>query len=129
VDRVNWASLWYRFVGWRLVLIVEAADDIPRMLPRNGAVLVRSQGVSKWLAFDCPCLTGHRIMLNLDVTEYPHWSAAHDGPLTIVPSIDSFQAGRRCHFVLRRGRVHWVTYDITVATPLASRFRKRGTAL
>ena len=60
-------SLWDRFLlpPWRIIGEVESADDIPNQLPKRGAVLVVSGKRQKWIAFDCPCDSSHRILLNL----------------------------------------------------------------
>src|ERR1700729_1097246 len=65
---------------------VEAADEIPEKLPRNAAVIVGTALRPKWIAFDCPCLSGHRIMLNLDHDRRPYWQISKvDGPLSLSP--------------------------------------------
>jgi hypothetical protein len=99
---------WLPFFGWRVVGVVESADEIPARLPRNGAVLVGSRIRPKWIAFDCPCRTGHRIMLNTDQSRRPHWSTTVQGRLTISPSVDHKTAAQRCHYFVRNGRIKWV---------------------
>jgi Family of unknown function (DUF6527) len=47
-------------------------------------------------------------MLNLDPRRRPHWAVTQDKPLTIRPSIDDQTSERRCHFVVREGRIRWV---------------------
>lgn len=103
----DWLPLPWR--RWRIVLYVEAGDEIPERLPRNSAVLVCPSGQPTWLAFDCPCRTGHRIMVNLHNSRRPRWTIEqHDGPVTLSPSIDDVGEGRRCHFFLWGGRITWV---------------------
>lgn len=87
---------------------VEAADEIPESLPQFGAVLVGSEAAPRWLAFDCPCRTGHRIMLNLDNSRRPFWMVSSTKHLTIHPSVDSRRPERRCHYWMRNGKIHWV---------------------
>lgn len=99
---------WLPIFGWRIVGVVESADDIPQKLPRNGAVLVGSHTRPKWVVFDCPCKSGHRIMLNTDKARLPYWSIPVKDPLTITPSIDSFYSKRRCHYFIQNGRIQWV---------------------
>ncbi len=103
-------ALWGRlgFFKWRVVQVVDAADEVPKRLPRNGAFLVGSRRRWKWIVFDCPCWTGHRIMLNLDKARWPYWTVTKRGGLTISPSIDYKRWGRRCHFFIRNGVVRWV---------------------
>ena len=109
LSRLRWWQ-WVPVPGrkWRVVLRVAAADEVPHRLPPGGVVLVGSPDRPKWLAFDCPCGLGHRIMANLDVARSPRWSVTQAHPLTLTPSIDAVTAGRRCHFLLKNGRVAWV---------------------
>jgi hypothetical protein len=87
--------------------VVESADDIPERLPRTGAVVVGPRTRPKWIAFDCPCRSGHRIMLNADKARSPYWTITVQGPLTIAPSIDYFHSKRRCHYFVRNGHIKW----------------------
>ncbi len=85
VTRIPWWE-WIPGRFWRIVAAVEAADEIPKRLPRNGAVVVGTTQHPKWLAFDCPCETGHRILIALDPAHYPHWTIANQRKLSISPS-------------------------------------------
>jgi hypothetical protein len=107
VRKIRWWE-WLPVFRWRIVGVVDSADDIPQRLPRNGAVIVGPRTRPKWVAFDCPCRRGHRIMLNTDKARSPHWSTTVKGALTISPSIDYGQSGGRCHYFIRNGRVRWV---------------------
>lgn len=107
MTRLPWWQ-WLPVFWWRIVAVVGAADDIPRRLPRNGAILVGSHSSPKWIAFDCPCRRGHRIMLNTDKVRSPHWSTTVQGLLTISPSIDHRHRAERCHYFIQNGRVKWV---------------------
>lgn len=111
-QRLRW---WQRLPHrkWRLVLAVNEADEVPERLPRHSAVLVGPADREKWIAFDCPCRQGHRVMLNLDRSRLPVWVVASRRPLTVSPSIDDYTKGR-CHFVLRQGKIKWVTSGIEV---------------
>lgn len=104
-------SLWDRFLlpPWRIVGEVESADDIPNQLPKRGAVLVVSGKRQKWIAFDCPCGSSHRILLNLDPSRFPYWRVRRGkkGRLTISPSVDSSENGKYCHYFIREGKVAW----------------------
>jgi hypothetical protein len=93
---------------WRVALVVSEADQIPITMSAYQAVLVAPEGKSKWLAFDCPCGTGHRVMLNLDRARWPYWTVFSDAPLTISPSVDMETSDRRCHYLLYYGHVNWV---------------------
>lgn len=98
---------WIPFRGWRIVLTVDAADEVPTSLPRNGAVLVGTERRPKWLSFDCPCGTGHRILIPLDPVQRPHWTISRSQPLSISPSVD-YKSTRRCHYFISNGRTTWV---------------------
>lgn len=87
---------------------VEAADEVPSRLPRNGVVLVGSRERPKWVVFDCPCRTGHRIMVSLDSSHSPHWRIVGDNKLTIWPSFYYRTTVQRCHYVIKHGQVVWV---------------------
>ena len=106
IGRVPWWQ-WIPFRPWRIVAAVEAADEIPLRLPGKGAVIVGSRTHPKWLAFDCPCRTGHRIMVSLDRLHRPHWTIIEEKKLTVSPSIDYQAPGRRCHYFLKRGKIVW----------------------
>lgn len=110
LTRIRWWE-WLPIFGWRIVAIVDSADQVPRRLPRNGAVLVGSRVYPKWIAFDCPCRTGHRILLNLDRARWPCWSTPADRTLSLVPSVDSDEAERRCHYFIRDGHIEWIHDD------------------
>ena len=98
---------WLPFRRWRILGQVEAADEVPDRLPRHGAVLVGSVASPKWLAFDCACRSGHRIMLNLDSSRKPQWNLVYTKPLSVSPSIDYIGPKRRCHYFVRNGRTYW----------------------
>lgn len=99
---------WLPFLKWRVVALVESADEIPDRLPRNGAVIVGSHSFTKWIVFDCPCRRGHRIMISTDKTHFPHWNLMTKNKLTISPSIDYVNQGVRCHYFIRGGDVKWI---------------------
>jgi len=104
---------WLPIHRWRIVGMVESADEIPEKLPPKGAVLVGTKNYSKWLAFDCPCGGRHRIMLNMDQHRWPNWTIQSLKPMTINPSVDSWEKGQRCHYFIRKGRVQWVPNDLS----------------
>ena len=101
----QWLPVW----GWRTIGSVESADEIPDNLPRNASVVVSSGGISKWISFDCPCRSGHRILLNTDKGRRPAWSVAYSaaGRLSINPSVDYHDSKRRCHYFVRNGKILW----------------------
>ena len=88
--------------------MVDSMADVPTRLPHRGAALVVLANASpSWLAYDCPCSRGHRVMLNLDRGRYPAWSLLNSNPLTIMPSVDDTSGPTRCHYFIRGGRVMW----------------------
>jgi len=106
--KLSWWD-WLPFRRARIVGHVESADEIPDELPRNGAVIVVSGGLTKWIGFDCPCRRGHRILLNTDPGRRPAWTVRTSamGFLSIAPSIDFHGGDRRCHYFVRKGRIIW----------------------
>lgn len=108
VNRIRWWEWWIPFRPWRIVAVVEAADEIPAKLPAKGAIVVGTRERPKWIAFDCPCKSGHRIMITLDPAHQPHWSIIAGRRLTLSPSVDCHDNGRRCHYFVRHGSVQWV---------------------
>lgn len=99
----QWLPLW----RWRIIGAVESADEVPVRLPRNAVVLVGDTSYAKWIIFDCPCRTGHRIMLNADAGRRPFWALNAAKLATISPSIDYHGTDRRCHYFIRSGKIVW----------------------
>jgi hypothetical protein len=105
--KISWWQ-WLPFQPWRAVGIAESADEVPDHLPRNGVALVGSAHQVKWIVFDCPCRTGHRIMLNADRSRWPSWQLHGSWRLTISPSVDFVGDRMRCHYFVRGGRIIWM---------------------
>ena len=95
---------------WRLEATVSDMDDVPAHIRPRRAYLVATATRHKWLVFDCPCGTGHRIVLNLDRARRPRWTVrlCKTAALTLHPSVDYRDARMACHYVLSNGRVEWV---------------------
>jgi hypothetical protein len=104
--KVSWWQ-WLPFWRWRVIGTATSADEVPDRLPRNGTALVGDIGRIKWIVFDCPCRTGHRIMLNADPARRPYWTLNQLVRLTISPSVDYQGSSRRCHYFIRNGRILW----------------------
>ena len=102
-----WRSLPLPWRRWRVAEHVAAADEVPQRLPYRGVVLVGPRHAPTWLVFDCPCRTGHRLMVNLDRTRPPFWTIELQRALSIHPSIDDITPERRCHFIIRNGKLRW----------------------
>lgn len=100
---------------WRIERAVAEADRIPELIPNHRAILVGTPPLQKWLVFDCPCNSGHRIMLNLDSNKTPSWQLKVSlfGRITVSPSVHYLGEGGNCHYFLKRGRVIW-TRDATL---------------
>lgn len=105
--KFSWTH-WLPWKPWRVAGIVDAADEIPERLPPKAAVLVGSAQNPKWLAFDCPCEENHRILIPLDTRRHPHWTVVADARLTLFPSIDAWRGSRRCHYIVKDGKIAWV---------------------
>ena len=109
--------LWRRASGWlvprpwRLAGIVAECDEVPERIPMRRAFLVGVSSHWKWLVFDCPCRTGHRIMLNLDPGRRPSWTVrlTRRRRITVAPSIDYSGQHRSCHYFIRDGRLVWAS--------------------
>lgn len=95
---------------WRVEATVAEMDEVPRRIRPRRAILVATPTRHKWLAFDCPCGAGHRVLLNLDRARRPFWTVrlSKRGALTLRPSVDFDDGPRSCHFFLRQGRVFWI---------------------
>lgn len=103
---------WWQWIAlpgrnWRIVTRVEAGDEVPDRLPRRGVALIGPAESPTWVAFDCPCARGHRLMVNLDAARHPAWRITKTKPLSIRPSVDDITQERRCHFIMDKGRVKW----------------------
>lgn len=96
--------------SWRLEATVSDMDEVPPHIGSRRAYLVATARRHKWLVFDCPCGTGHRIVLNLDRDRRPVWTlrVSKRGVLTLYPSVDYRDDRLACHYVLLDGRVEWV---------------------
>lgn len=104
----DWGWLPWNRRTFRVSQVVDAADEVPEHLPRYAAVVVGSLERPKWIAFDCPCRERHRVLLNLDPRRRPAWSLRSAKPLTLYPSIDYQELGRRCHYIMRKGKALWI---------------------
>lgn len=101
----HWLPLPWR--RWRVVGRVDAGDEVPDRLPPKGVVLVGTSERPTWVAFDCPCRRGHRLMVNLNKARQPAWHVESLRPLSIRPSIDNITQQQRCHFFIRGGKIVW----------------------
>lgn len=109
VSRISlWQYLPFPWRKYRVVARAAVADLVPDRLPRRGTVVVGEPGRETWIAFDCPCADGHRLIVNLDARRKPAWALTIKPALSLRPSIDDRAGARRCHFVLRNGTVQWV---------------------
>lgn len=106
--KIRWWQ-WLPFWSWRLVEVVESADEISERLPRNAISIVGSPDRPKWIAFDCPCRMGHRILINADPKRKPFWQFGVNkrGHVTLAPSVDYSDKAKRCHYIVRDGKIIW----------------------
>ena len=102
-----WQSLPLPWRNWRIVGQVLAGDEVSERLPHRGIVLVGPLENATWAVMNCPCRTGHRLMVNLDKTRRPFWKIESRNPLSIHPSIDNVTPERRCHFTIRADKTIW----------------------
>ncbi len=103
------ASLWGGLrPELREIVFFDSHSDVPSVMKPGWVAIVGSKAVHKWAIFTCPCGRGHRIDLNLQARHMPHWRLTIESGLpTVSPSVD-YVGEFRCHFFVRRGRVHWV---------------------
>ena len=103
---------------WRVFDAVLSADDVPGQIPLHRAILVSTPTLDKWLAFNCPCGTGHRIVLNLDSNRNPYWRLGMSilGKISLSPSIDYKDVRVRCHYMITKGRVIWTSNATTASS-------------
>ena len=109
---------------WRIIGHVDSGDEVPDKLPHRGVVLVGTAQPA-WVALDCPCGTGHRLLVNLDSGRHPRWELDSKPRLSLWPSIDVRAHNRRCHFVLNEGKVRWIPVG---REPAQGRRRRRPVA-
>lgn len=107
-----WQKFSLRWRRWKIILEVPTGADVPESVPDKCVVLVKSSERSRWLAFDCPCRTGHRVMLNLDTRRKPTWLITSTKPLTLSPSVDELTPNHHCHYFIKHGRIKWVEYNV-----------------
>jgi hypothetical protein len=88
------------------VVRCESQHEVPGSIPRHTLVVVGSEQTPKWAIFECPCGSGHRIMVSLVPTHRSHWHLEHTSAApSLFPSVNSHDSHGRCHFWLRDGRV------------------------
>lgn len=102
-DFLEWASLR----RWHVAGSYDDIDDVPDVLRSRAIAIVTTPTFVKWIIFDCPCRSGHRIMVNADPSRKPSWGLRSQAPATIWPSVDFSNYERRCHYSIINGRTHW----------------------
>ena len=110
---------------WRLEATVPDMERVPTNIAPCRAYLVATPSRRKWLAFDCACGSGHRILLNLDESRGPAWilRVSRTKALTLHPSVNYHDDQRTCHYVLANGRIRWMARDTT--TPSRNEIARR----
>lgn len=104
--RIRWRK-WFPRLRYAVVCIAPAADLIPRRLPRKGITVVDDGPGPSWIAFDCPCRRRHRLIISVNEHIRPCWRLSVEPRLSLFPSVDVVDGGRRCHFWLRDGTIQW----------------------
>ena len=107
---------WLPHRRYHVAARVEAADLVPARLPRKAMVIVENRGIPTWVAFDCPCHRGHRLLIRLTEDERPYWRLTRLQPPSLQPSVNSRDGGQRCHFRMINGRVRWTRYPDRMET-------------
>lgn len=102
-DVLEWASRR----RWQVTGTYDDIDDVPEVLTSREIAIIATPQFVKWIIFDCPCRTGHRIMVNADLSRKPAWDLRAKLPATIWPSVDFANHQRRCHYSIINGRTHW----------------------
>ena len=93
---------------FRRVVTVAELHDVPEHIGPHD-VYIAGAARPKWIALLCPCPRPHRVVLSLQSTHQHAWRVFMErGFPTVVPSVDVY-AWRRCHYVIRAGRVRWVS--------------------
>lgn len=100
---------WLPRRRYRVMRRVDAADLVPDRLPRKALVTVENDAGPAWVAFDCPCRGRHRLLIPLSMGRSPHWLLTGSKTPSLHPSVDSESEGKRCHFSLIDGRIHWAS--------------------
>jgi hypothetical protein len=84
----------------------ESQQEVPCSIPRDTVVVVGTERTPKWAIFECPCGTGHRIMVTLLDNQARHWRLeTSTDRLSLYPSVNFHDAQGRCHFWLQDGHV------------------------
>ena len=86
-------------------------EESPEELRPGEIYLVGENGHVSCVGMMCPCGCGEVIQLNLVAGTRPVWAVERDsdtGAVTLRPSIWR-TSGCRSHFLLRGGRVQWVS--------------------
>lgn len=91
----------------------ERQSEAPISIPRHQLILIGKGEHLKWAMFECPCGTGHKIMINLATSRVPHWRVVlHSGQPSLLPSINYQDDYGRCHFWLNAGRVEFTSDSV-----------------
>lgn len=92
------------------VHVVSVMSAIPNDLGQD-IYIVEKHHRKMWAVFDCPCGTGHRLVVNLARSNRPFWEiSVRKNKASLWPSLwlKGFCDG---HFWIRNSRVYWASPD------------------
>jgi len=93
------------------VAFVDSLPDVPIHVG-NEIYIVGSSERAKWVVFDCPCLKGHKLTVNLMKSRYPHWSLKlSGGKVSLSPSIVVTDHPCKSHFWLKSNQIYMAFED------------------
>ena len=107
------AKLWRRRKSAHKYSSVTFIDSLPDVPANTGNVIyiVGSVSAAKWAVFNCPCLKGHKLTVNLMRSSYPRWSLKITRKkISLSPSIIVTDYPCQSHFWLRSNEV-FIAYE------------------
>lgn len=88
------------------VIFVDSLPDVPSSVANN-IYIAGTPERPKWAVFDCPCLEGHTLTVNLMRTGSPRWRVDFkSGKITLSPSIVVTDHACQSHFWLQSNKVY-----------------------
>ena len=107
--KMNFLKFWRRRQSARQytdVKFVNSLPDVPIEIG-NDIYIIRSTGKAKWVVFDCPCLNGHKLTVNLMKNTYPRWKLKlFRKKVSLSPSIMVTDHACKSHFWMESNRAY-----------------------